>query len=214
MDIQYYAFALFVAALICLIAVLFRLLFAGVKRQRKMLDEKESDLLKLYRTVENIMEEFNDQIKTAMDDIKEYEVRTAAHMAAMAAKQEQERKAEAAPKPPVTEAPARAMTIDSSRIRAASEVLERAERMIKSNAGKGVTVIKSGDAGNHGVIQRLFDEPAGEPQSGGAETAAKNKRRESILALAREGKTHAQIAKELSITQNEVKLVIGLNGKS
>jgi len=37
-----------------------------------------------------------------------------------------------------------------------------------------------------------------------------SKRRESILTLAEEGKTHAQIARELGITQNEVKLVIGL----
>ena len=217
MDMQYYAFALFVAALVCLIAVLFKLLFAGVKRQRKLLDEKESELLRLYRTVESIMEDFNDQIKAAIDEIKEYESRAAAHMAAVTIRQEQEKKAEA-PKPPEIEAPAMAMTVDSSRIRAASEVLERAERMIINSAGKdGAAAKNNGNASKNTRgegIQRLFDDTAGEPQTEEPETASKNKRMGSILALAQEGKTQAQIAQELSITQNEVMLVIGLNGRN
>ena len=209
MGIEYYAFALFIAALVCLIAILFKLLFANVRRQRKLLDEKESKLLQLYQTVESIMDEFNDQIRAAMDDIKAYEERAAVHMAIMARPPEPE-KSEVIERPLQEEIPVRAMTVDSSRLRAASEVLERAERMIKSNPGKKITpAAQSG--GNGEVIQRLFDDTAaGKPAVGTEAQIKQKKNRESIIMLAQEGKTHAQIARELSITQNEVKLVIGL----
>ena len=83
MRAEYYAFALFIAALICLIAVLFKLLFANARRQNKELDEREEKILQFYQTVENIIEEFGDQAKTVMDDIKDYEQRAAAHVAVM-----------------------------------------------------------------------------------------------------------------------------------
>ena len=86
MGIQYYAFALFVSGLICLIAILCKVLFADFRRQHKLLDEKETKLLELYRTVEGIMEELSDQskatmeelsgkAKATMDELKEYEER-------------------------------------------------------------------------------------------------------------------------------------------
>ena len=205
-GIEYYAFILFVAAIICLIAILLRLLFANTRKQRKLLDEKESKLLQLYRTVESIMDNFAEQIKTSMDDIKEYESRAAKHMADLM-KQRAEMEEKKQEKPPQPEKPAMAMTVDSSRIRAASEVLERAERMIKNSPVKKNSA-SAADGG--GVIQRLFDDTVGEQPAAGQEKQAVSKRRESILALAQEGKTHAQIARELGITQNEVKLVIGL----
>ena len=207
MGIEHYAFVLFVAALICLIAILFKLLFANTRRLKKLLDERESKLLQLYQTVESIMEDFTEQIKVAMEDIKEHENRAAKHMADLMkqAAAKKEAQPEARPQP---EKPAKAMTVDSSRIRAASEVLERAERMIKNSPGKK-NITAAGGSGT-GVIQRLFDDTTGEQQAAEPEKQAVSKRRESILALAEEGKTHAQIARELGITQNEVKLVIGL----
>lgn len=75
MSIEYYAFALFLAGLICIIAILCKLLFADVKRQQKLLDEKETKLLHLYQTVESIMEEFSDQVKAATEENREYENR-------------------------------------------------------------------------------------------------------------------------------------------
>ena len=212
MSIDYYAFALFIAVLICLIAIILRVLFANVRRQRKLLDEKETKLLQLYRTVENIMEEFNDQISTAMDDIKEHETRAAEHIASMSRQQEQVQPEETTQQPQQTDKPSKAMTVDSSRIRAASEVLERAERMIKSGPGKKTAPAAISNGG--GVIQRLFDDSPGEQQDEDAETGpqAKFEKRDSILAFAKEGRTYAQIARELGITQNEVKLVIELGG--
>ena len=214
MGVEYYSFALFIAALICLIAILFKLLFTNVKRQRKLLDEKESSLLQLYRTVESIMDEFNDHIKTAMDDIQEHESRAAAHLAAIrasaAAPAATEIVREEVSRVVHVDVPSRGMTVDASRIRAASEVLERAERMIKSSDERSHSraAPSSNDAGE--VIQRLFDDPIAEPFMNGNDVPLQHSRRETILLLAEEGKDHAQIAKELGITQNEVKLVIEL----
>ena len=205
---EHYAFALFIAALVCLIAIICRLLFANVRRLRKTLEEKEANLMQLYRTVERVMEDFNDQIRTAMDDIKGYESLAAERLASLARPPEPIVNEE--PERPVQlENPKRAMTVDSSRIRAASEVLERAERMVKSKTGKSVDYVVGNDNGE--VIQRLFDDITVEQQAVVTETQIKQKRKESILALADDGKTHAQIARELGITQNEVKLVIDLN---
>ena len=221
MGIEYYAFAMFIAALVCLIAILFKVLFTDVRRQSKLLDEKETKLLQLYRSFENIMEEFNDQVKTAMEDIREYEHRAMLHAASLA-KQAEAKRGDGSPasekhenrphvpNPPEASMQPKPMTVDSSRIRAASEVLERAERMVKSGVGKAPAAREKSDNGE--VIQRLFDDTVIEmPVSGsGREASLKHARREAILALAEEGKTDAQIARELSITRNEVKLVIDL----
>jgi len=222
MGIEYYAFALFVAGLISLIAILCKVLFADLKRQHKLLDEKETKLLQLYHTVENIMEEFADQVRTTTEEMKEQEDRLALRAASIAIAPEP------AKKEPAEKLP-RSVTVDSTRIRAASEVLERAERIIRSDAlknhaaaegnGSSSGVVSSGSGGSNSssgsgssgaVFQRFFDEtaaeqPAPEPEKNGAQT-----RTQAILALAAEGKTEAQIASELGITRYEVRLVVGL----
>ena len=210
MGIEYYAFALFISGLICLIAVLLRVLFADVKRQHKLLDEKETKLLQLYRTVENIMEEFADQAKATTDELKEHEIRLSKRDLSAAPPPEPAKKEPAAEKLP------RSVTVDSSRIRAASEVLERAERIIKGDALKPPAPARKGNgsasASSGAVFQRFFDESVSElPEPPAA--AVKKSRKESILELAVEGKTDAQIASELGITRNEVRLVIGLKKK-
>jgi len=204
MGIEYYAFALFVAGLICLIAILCKVLFADLKRQHKLLDEKETKLLQLYRTVENIMEEFSDQARTTTEEIKEHESRLAQRAASIALPPEP------AKKEPIEKLP-RSVTVDSTRIRAASEVLERAERIIKSDALKPHSAAGNGNSG--AVFQRFFDETAAETPEPEPEKNGTQSRREAILALAAEGKAEAQIASELGITRNEVRLVVGLKKK-
>ena len=206
MGIEYYAFALFIAGLICLIAILTKVLFSNVKRQHKLLDERETKILQLYQTVESIMEDFNDQVKAAIDEIKEYELRAVKREALLAMKTET-----AAPEPAKTEhfeKLPRAERLDPGRMKAAGDVIARAERIVKRDTLKGSEPPANND--NGAVFQRLFDETAEEAEAVMREATSKEARREAILALAEEGKTDAQIAKELSITQNEVKLVIGL----
>ena len=204
MGIEYYAFALFIAALLCLIAILCKVLFSNVKRQYKLLDEKESKLLQLYRSVEGVMEEFGDQVKATTDELKDYEARISARAAAFI----MPKPAEAAKVEQFEKLP-RAERIDTGRIRAANEMLARAERIVKSNALKSPAPPAKNENGT--VFQRLFDEQVSEPAA--AETTVQHVKNEAILKLSEEGKTDVQIASELGITRNEVQLVIGITGK-
>jgi len=267
MGIQYYAFALFVSGLICLIAVLCKVLFADFRRQHKLLDEKETKLLELYRTVENIMEEFSDQAKATADEIREFDLRVASYAAgkpmltsngqpaapenaadaadaadaAAAADVAAAGAAAAFPVAPLKKAQqqqverlSRGDKADSSRIRAAGEAIERAERIAageprissasksaasKSAATKSATsksaTSKSAAAAakgsNGAVFQSFFDEMAVDLEDEGeAEPSGSQKRNEEILGLAEQGKSDAQIASLLGITRNEVKLILGL----
>jgi len=211
MGLEYYAFALFIAGLVSLIAVLFKVLFSNVKRQYKILDEKESKILQLYQKVESIMDEWSDQVKLTMDEIREHEKRAELHAASITKPPAEPRPAQEAQKPEQPERAPRAERVDSTRIRAASEVLARAERIIKSDTLKNPAVTVKSTKG--AVFQRLFDETASENQNPQDDATSQKTRHDAILLLAQEGKTDAQIASELGITQNEVKLVIGLNGR-
>ena len=210
MEIKYYAFALFIAGLVCLIAILCRVLFADLKRQRKLLDDKETQVLDLYRKVESIIEDFEDQSKASMDEIREYENR-AAKRAATAALPPEQPKPEPMPKdksefkPPVMD------VVESNRMRVAGEVLARAERMVKNSAVVQSAVSSKNDGGD--VFQRLFDDTITDMPQPSEELPGQSARNESIIALAESGKSASQIARELGITQNEVSLVIGLTSK-
>ena len=127
MGLEYYAFALFVAGLICVIAIICKMLFSNVKRQQKLLDEKETQILQLYTSVETLMEEFNDQIKLTTEELKDYEYRAKTQASVFELPPELEKKEQLLEKLP------RSLPFDANRIRAAGEVLERAERMAKGD---------------------------------------------------------------------------------
>jgi len=205
MGIEYYAFALFIAGLVCVVAIIFKVLFANVKAQQKLLDERESQILKLYTSVETMIEEFNDQMKMTMDEIKEREYRATSQIAAFDLPPELEKKEQ------VLERIPRTAPFDVNRIRVAGEVLERAGRIIKSdNIVNPNGSSPDRDDGN-GVFQKFFDETveASSPEAIG-NTRSVLTRTDAILALAEEGKTDIEIASELGITRNEVLLVVGL----
>jgi len=210
MGLEYYGFASFIAGLICLVAVIFKVLFSNVKRQHKLLDEKETKLLQLYRTVENIMEEFNDQAKATTDELKEYEKRTAARLATFATMTEVTPAHTETMNPMLKERVPRAERVDSGRMRAAGEVLARAGRINRIEPHKTSTATVNNPKG--AVFQQFFAESSAETPPAEEAPPSQQLRNEAILALAGEGKTHAQIASALGITQNEVKLVIGLTG--
>jgi DNA-binding NarL/FixJ family response regulator len=98
--------------------------------------------------------------------------------------------------------------INPSRYKAVKEALSMTEKIAKDDASKSASVSAKND--NLAVFQRFFDETAMQALPNVEEVANKPTRNESILALAEEGKTDAQIASELGITQNEVRLIIGL----
>jgi len=211
MGIEYYAFALFISGLVCLIAILCKVLFADLKRQQKMMDEQETKLLQLYNTVETIMEEFTDQVKATTQELREHENRVTAGIASI------ELPPEAAKKEQILERLPRTLPLEANRIKVAGEVLERAERIVKKDVINGSsiqTANKPEKEDNGMVFQKFFDDTAEKPAPPSIqETPNKQIRNEAILTLAEEGKTEAQIASELGITRNEVQLVIGLTGR-
>jgi len=214
MGIEYYAFALFVAGLVCVIAIICKVLFANVKRQQKLLDERESQILKLYTSVETLMEEFSDQVKATMEEIKEYEYRSTAHITAFDLPPELEKKEQVQ----VIEKLPRTLPLDANRIRVAGEVLERAERIIKNEvitnpvtASSAFHAAPPAKEENGAIFQKFFDESAeAAPPVNGTEASATQTRTDAIRALAAEGKSDVEIARQLGITRNEVMLVVGL----
>jgi len=204
--LEYYAFALFIAGLICVIAIICKLLFANARRQQKMLDEREAQLLQMFSSVETLMEEFNDQIRVTMDELKEQEYRATSHMTAFDLPPALEQKEQVLEKLP------RTLPFDANRIRVAGEVLERAERIIKNNnvLTNPVNNIALPEREDNGaVFQKFFDESV-EANPSTVELSNAQTRSSAILALADRGKTDAEIASQLGITRNEVQLVIGL----
>jgi len=202
-GIEYYAFALFIAGLVCVVAIVFKVLFANVKRQQKLLDERESQLLKLYTSVETVIEEFNDQVKVMMDELKDRENRATANIAAFDIPFDLEEKEQVIEKIP------RTLPFDPNKIRVAGEVIEHANRVIKSN-----TIIHDAppdNVENGTIFQKFFDDTveASPPHTIG-NTRSVQTRTDAILALADEGKSDVEIASELGITRNEVLLVVGL----
>jgi len=210
MGLEYYVFALFIAGLICAIALLCKVLFSSVKTQNKLLDERETEILHLYNRVETIMEEFDDQVKATIEEqkLREQEYRAALqHMAAFQLPPELEKKEQ------VMERVPRTLPLDANRIRAAGEVIERAERLIinepPAEAMQAAAPVQS--EVKAAVFQKFFDESAeAPPPMPYAEAPINTSRSEAILKLADEGKTDVEIASSLGITRNEVQLVIGL----
>jgi len=212
MSIEYYAFALFIAGLICAIAVLCKVLFSSVKTQNKLLDERETEILQLYNRVETIMEEFEDQVKATIDEQKLREQEYRAAMQNMAAFQ---LPAELEKKEQIMERVPRSLPLDANRIRAAGEVIERAERLVMNEpsfAEPISAVTPPVPEVKTAVFQKFFDDSAEAPPPPVpyAEAPINTSRSEAILALADEGKTDVEIASSLGITRNEVQLVIGL----
>jgi hypothetical protein len=211
MGIEYYAFALFIAALVCIVALVIKVLFSNVKRQQRMLDERETQVLQLYNTIETIMEEFDDQVKVSIDEIKALEYRATSQIAAFSLPPEPERKEQVLDK---VQAP-RTEPLAANRIRAAGEVLERAERIIKHDLiiNEEVAAPPEPSVQNTGVFQKFFDDAAETPSQDFEIKTGTPTKNDQIMALAKEGKTDVEIASKLGITRNEVQLITSLTRK-
>ncbi|MDR2600635.1 MAG: hypothetical protein LBC73_10235 [Oscillospiraceae bacterium] len=226
MGIEHYAFALFIAILICVVAIIFKILFADVKRQKKLLDEKESQILQLYTSVETLMEEFTDQAKATVEELrlKEHEYRAISIPAAFdlpPALEEKEQILERVP---------RSVPYKANQIRAVGEVIERAERYMTAEAPPIMptstptpplpiykppvqTVVQASAAPEtrKAVFQKFFDDSMdAPPPPPPVEITTAQERNEAVLSLAAEGKDDIEIASQLGITRNEVQLVRGL----
>jgi len=178
MSTEHYTFALFIACLVSLVAILCRALFGSVKRRRRLYDEKEAKLMETFRLVESIMEEWNDQVKLSIDEMKELENRAARRLEKIMSR--------TLPLPdsaPIPPPPAEPIAIPATATPSKTKPAKPAEPIAES---------------------QTHSDPAPE----------KPTRTDTIVALAKDGKTIPQIARELAIAQNEVNLVIGLTANS
>jgi len=213
-GIGHYAFALFIAGLVSGVAILCKMLFSNIKMQKKMLDEQESKILQLYTSVETLMEEFDDQVKMISAEIKEHEKKTTSLNSVFDLPPELEKKEQILEKLP------RTLPLDANRRKAAGEMLERAERIIKNDSAasavQSVSIPAPKEDNGGAVFQKFFDDsadalpPPETVRTSSAPSPNVQSRSETILALAEEGKNDADIASELGITRNEVQLVTAL----
>ena len=191
MNYTYYLFAFYIFVLICGALLLYRYLFSDLKRQQQMLEEKETKLLRLYQTLEEVMDDFYDSVESS-----KAEARVMADAVKKSADEAASRIQEHVAAREVTNAPSPAPP----------EPKKRNSR--RSNTAKSTPKNEEAPPFRE-LVMETAAEPDGEPEEK-SEPAVKT-RTESILELSRQGLERAEIARELNVTLSEVDLVIGIN---
>lgn len=67
---NYYLFATYLFVLIIILVIVCKYFFADVKRQRRMLDEKEKQLLDTFRTLEDAMDDYYAIVEDAREELE------------------------------------------------------------------------------------------------------------------------------------------------
>lgn len=70
MELSYYLFVTYIFVLVCAVLLIAKLMFADVKRQKKLLDEEETKLLKTFQAIESMMEEFYDELEDSRSKLE------------------------------------------------------------------------------------------------------------------------------------------------
>lgn len=182
---SYYLFALFIFILICVVLIVCRLLFSDVKRQQKLLDEKETKLLRLYQTLEELLDEYYDSVEETKADI--------------AVKIKELKAVESITQAFTLPAPQSEKTVSAGGAATIASIATPVVKPEDEDAGDGIPAAE--------FKEILFAAENGENGK------PKPTRTVSILDLAEQGRNRFQIAEELGITLSEVDLVIGINRK-
>ncbi|MDR1117319.1 MAG: helix-turn-helix domain-containing protein [Oscillospiraceae bacterium] len=185
MGLEYYGFAFFIFVLICAVVLLCNYLFSDVKRQHKLLDEKETKLLRLYQTIEDVLDEFYDSVEESKNEMKKTML-------------EIESLKEVRKKEQILSSPDAARDTAAGTRRRQTAPPERRTAPFRETADAPPVIDFKG------IL-------SGAEEETGKSAAESKNTHNSILELAEQGKARSQIAKELNITQSEVDLVIGIN---
>lgn len=174
---NYYLFATYVFILVCIIVIICKYLFADVKRQRRMLDEKEKQLLDTYRTLEDAMDDYYAAVSDAQSELEE-----------------------------------KRLALESQILLPAAAPVEAPEpkpaKPKKASVKKPVKPVEAPVEEPRDDSQLVFEQILSDAA---ANVSTKSQLHENILELTRQGKSRAEVAKLLQITQNEVELVTGMN---
>lgn len=184
MGLSHYLFASYVFILVCVVLVICKFMFSDVKRQKKMLDDTETKLLRTYQTLEEAMDEFYDLVAESKDEMtKKYkELEDLMDAATLVRTEHRTSPAAESPSAPKASSPAP-----------------------KSAPKRRTAPKKDKEPQEFSQMFLELSSRAGVPAS---------ELHERVLDMARSGKTRAEIAKELQITLNEVGLVIDINKSS
>lgn len=181
MGIEYYAFAFYVFILVCIIILICRAAFSKFKKQKMFFEEKEAKLLKLYQTVEDAMDEFFDMAAESKAEMDEALKKLSSLTGAVY-------KSGGGFKPSEEITERNEIIPDTGKVLSNDEVEWAYQKRDRFSLNQNASV--------------------NPPEVSDRSVSLRN---ETILRLFRCGKTRAQIAQELNITQNEVDLVIGMN---
>lgn len=192
MGITEYLFAFFIFILVIAAMFIYSRFFTGITTQKKLLDERETKLLRLFQNVEDMLEEFNDTMEMSQ---KELDIRFESL---------DRRQAELI----------EAMNDISGMINNISKdsVMPMMENIINYKEPEELEKSRSDEktAKPAGGFKSLLDTVNRVEVT---LPAPAESRKKSILDMSRDGKTRGQIAQELSITLSEVDLILGVAGK-
>lgn len=203
MGIEYYGFVAFVFLLICLLALLCNHLFSDVRRQKKLLDEKESKILRLYQSLEDSMDEFNDSVAANQKELEAHKEELKLQKQELYAYMKSLRTSTSSrePEPSAVTAPnLRTALPKQEEVKEAKEPGETPKRTARTKKSSGAEGEKEPSPKKERAKSSLSPNVAFDP-----------KINQRVMDLQAEGRNRNQIAQELKITLSEVDLVIGLS---
>ena len=177
MELHHYLFASYIFVLICVLVFVCKYLFADVKRQRRLLDEKEKQLLDTFRTLEDAMDDYYTLVEEAKNELE-------------ARGRELEK---------------RLLLTDAGPERATAALPAETPKKAPAKKTPKPTAPKPAPHDEHQLgFEQVFTGAVNN-------VSVKAQLHEKIIEMSKQGRSRAEIAKALKITQNEVELVTGMN---
>jgi hypothetical protein len=185
MEMNYYLFASYLFVLICVLVIVCKYLFADVKRQRRMLDEKEKQLLDTFRTLEDAMDDYYALVEQAKGELasKSRELENRLFLTDIEPQQEQ------------------LPDIDTVQLSKAAK-----KAVTKKPVKMPVSKPEPTDE-NQLAFDQLFTNAI-------SNVSVKTKLHDKVADMTKQGRSRAEIAKTLKITQNEVELIMGMSSRA
>lgn len=181
MGYEYYLFATYVFLLVCVVLLICKKLFSDTKRQKRAFDDMEKKLLRTYETVEEAIDEFYDLAQESKAEME---------------KKHSEIKDLISDFPPSSPS----TPVENEPVAAPVAALPKPKARKSTAKQRAIS-----EPDNHPVFEQLVSEKVGNFDTPVSPLF------ENVQSLAAQGKSRAEIAKELKITQNVVGLVLGLS---
>jgi len=216
---QYYLFASFIFALVCLTFIVWRLIFSRFKKDIKNINQKKDEINALLAAIRKEADDFYDMASDKADVIIEERKRisalTSGFAFAMRSKKSSESSLQSiATTPPLSITDDVKPTLIYDFQKAIESAVKKQNDLYVANNKDGKSdESRTSNAAiatkSFGIGTKTHSNELNKASRGAALTreTAKTKR-EKITVMLDEGKSYIQIAKELGVTRNEVDLVV------